>query len=130
MVRCCAMLALGLGLLGCGADPEPKTLPGGSTGAQCPEGANLSYESFGAPFFEAYCTRCHSSKNVGPARHGAPEGYDWDDLSVIRAHASQIDAAAAAGPRVSNLSMPPSDPLPTMIERGRLGQWLACEFGN
>lgn len=130
LVGCCAKVALGLALMSCSSDPELKTLSDGSTGAECPEGANLTYESFGAPFFASYCTRCHSSAHVGAARHGAPEGYDWDDLAGIRVHAIQIDAVAASGPRISNMSMPPSDPLPTLGERARLGQWLACEFGN
>jgi hypothetical protein len=123
-------VALGLGLFGCSSDPELKTLPNGSTGAECPEGSTLTYEGFAAPFFASYCTRCHSSGNVGSARRGAPEGYDWDDRESIRAHAIQIDAAAAAGPRVTNDMMPPGAPLPTPTERARLGQWLACEYGN
>jgi uncharacterized membrane protein len=123
-------VALGLGLLGCSSDPEPKRLPNGSSGAECPEGSTLSYETFAAPFFASYCTRCHSSANVGSARRGAPEGYDWDNRESIRAHAIQIDAAAASGPLASNDMMPPGDPVPTEVERQRLGQWLACEYGN
>jgi uncharacterized membrane protein len=130
VVSSCALLAIGLSLLGCSSDPDPKTLPHGTTGAECPEGSTLSYESFGKSFFATYCTRCHSSANVGSARRGAPEGYDWDDLAKIRAHASQIDSVAAAGPLVSNTVMPPGDPLPTAAQRARLGEWLACEFGN
>jgi uncharacterized membrane protein len=116
--------------LGCSSDPESKTLPNGSSGAECPEGSSLTYESFAVGFFTRYCTRCHSTSNVGTARRGAPEGYDWDDLASIRAHAAQIDSVAAAGPRASNDVMPPGDPRPTAAERARLGQWLACEFGN
>jgi uncharacterized membrane protein len=130
LVGCCVVVALGLGLLGCGSEPESKTLPNGTSGAECPAGSTLSYETFAAPFFATYCTRCHSSATVGTARRGAPEGYDWDNLATIRAHASQIDAVAAAGPVASNDTMPPGDPLPTADERARLGHWLACAFGN
>jgi uncharacterized membrane protein len=116
--------------LGCSSDPESKTLPNSTSGAECPEGSTLTYESFAQPFFASYCTRCHSTGNVDAARRGAPVGYDWDDRESIRAHAVQIDAAAAAGPRASSDVMPPGDPRPTAAERARLGQWLACEFGN
>jgi hypothetical protein len=126
----CAALTLALGLFGCSSEPDSQTLPNGSTGAVCPPGSPLSYEGFATTFFTSYCTRCHSTANVGTARRGAPAGYDWDDLASIAAHAREIDAAAAAGPRGTNEVMPPGDPRPTGAERSQLGQWLACEFGN
>ena len=99
---------------------------GTSTGAICPSGSNLSYQSFGQSFMGAYCTRCHSSTVAGGARQGAPSGADFDTIGGIRAYLNLVDAHAAAGPAAVNDGMPPSPPRPTNPERFQLGEWLAC----
>jgi uncharacterized membrane protein len=94
----------------------------------CRAGSTLTYDGFAAPFFSDYCTHCHSMSLSGTARNGAPAGHNWDDYDSIAAHASEIDRAAAYGPKAMNDFMPPEEPRPTAAERTRLGEWLACEF--
>lgn len=119
-------LALIGSLFAC-SDPPPK--PSGATGSVCPASSTLTYEGFARGFFDTYCVRCHSTTTSGPFRQGAPIGLDWDDYGSIQAHASDIDAVAAAGPRATNTIMPKAEPRPSLGERLQLGQWLACEFG-
>ena len=96
-----------------------------SSGASCPEDSELTYESFGKDFVGKYCLRCHTSGLTGPDRV-APVGHDFDDLEAIRMDAHAIDQQAASGPLASHSNMPPNDPFPAMLQRQRLGQWLAC----
>jgi cytochrome c5 len=108
-------------------DPPPAAAPPGlSTGSTCPSSSTLTYENFGTDFFARYCTRCHSETLVGAERHGAPGGYNWDDIEAVREHAAEIDKMAAAGPDRTNTTMPPSVPRPLDEERLNLGEWLAC----
>jgi hypothetical protein len=107
----------------CGGEDEE----GSETGATCPADSTLTYESFGAPFFDAYCTRCHSSEVAVPDRGGAPTDVNFDTLDGILAEADEIDEVAAAGPDAVNTFLPPSDPRPSEAERRQLGEWLACE---
>lgn len=117
--------ALWLVTAGCESEP-PVALFGPPTGATCPEGSTLTYEGFGRPFMEAYCTRCHDSALVGAARNGAPNFHDFDTLNGIRAVADHIDETTAAGPSATNQSMPPDGSIPSLEERWQLGEWLAC----
>jgi uncharacterized membrane protein len=107
-------------------DPIGNQEPGPSTGSTCPSQQTLTYENFGRGFLENYCTRCHSSELSGSARHGAPSGYDWDDIESVRSHSAIIDKMAAAGPDAVNMTMPPNAPRPTLEEREQLGEWLEC----
>lgn len=109
--------------VGCGGDDDHD---GSGSGATCPTTQTLTYEGFGKPFMEKYCTRCHSTTKKGDARLGAPADHDFDDVLTIRALAEHIDEHAAAGPAATNKEMPPSAPVPTMEERLQLGEWLAC----
>lgn len=122
-------LALGLLLAGCPREPHERMRSRdlGPSEASCPEGSTLTYDTFGRAFFESYCTRCHASTLVGgTARNGAPDGYDFDSIAGVLAHADEIDAAAAAGPERINEFMPLSAPRPSDAERDMLGEWLAC----
>lgn len=107
---------------------------GPPTGATCPtDRSALTYETFGKSFMTTYCTRCHSTtlKSI-EARMGAPDGHDFDLLAGISPVYEHIDRKAASGPAATNELMPPasdSGPKPSMAERVKLGQWLACEFG-
>ena len=112
-------------LAACGG-PSPTP-----TGALCPPGSTLTYQNFGKPFMEEYCTRCHSSTLVGDARHGAPVFHDFDTLVGILNVGSHVDEEAAAGPDAINTLMPDdNEAAPTEAERFQLGEWLACEVGR
>lgn len=125
-------LALGVLLLGsqmghgdgCCAGEEP--IFGPPTESTCPPGSTLTYNNFGKPFMEHYCTRCHSSELTGAARHGAPSFHDFDTLFGIKAVHEHIDETTAAGPAAVNEGMPQDPPSPTLMERYQLGEWIAC----
>jgi hypothetical protein len=108
---------------GCG---DHSHLFGPPTESICPTDSTLTYESFGRPFMEAYCTRCHHSEREGADRMGAPAYHDFDTLFGIRAVSHHIDETAAAGPAAVNEMMPPSGDRPTLDERYQLGEWIAC----
>lgn len=112
---------------GCGGSDSREPMP---TGATCPPGSTLSYESFGEPFMEAYCTRCHASDLVGADRNGAPADHNFDSLAGILAEADHIDSYAAAGPDAVNTLMPPDGDAPDDPERVELGEWLACQLAS
>jgi uncharacterized membrane protein len=121
-MRSARRLAMLVVLAGCGGEP----LFGPPTQSVCPEGSTLTYESFGKPFMETYCTSCHSSELSGTMRNGAPRFHDFDTLVGIRAVANHIDETTAAGPNATNEGMPPEAPFPTLEERQQLGEWIAC----
>lgn len=109
---------------GCCAGEE--SVFGPPTESTCPPGSPLTYNNFGKPFMERYCTRCHHSELTGAARQGAPSFHDFDTLFGIRAVSDHIDQTTAAGPAATNTGMPPASPEPTMMERLQLGEWIAC----
>jgi len=110
---------------GCGGEAE-----GVPTQSVCPPGSTLTYDTFGRPFMESYCTRCHSSTLSGSARMGAPEFHDFDTRNGIIAVAEHVDEYAGAGPAAVNTIMPPSGARPAEAERRQLGEWLACELAT
>lgn len=101
---------------------------GTPTGSTCPTIAPPTYATFGQQFFTDYCTGCHSANATN--RHDAPDDQNFDTEAQIRAHADDIDLAAAAGPNATNTDMPdlsgPVHTSPTLDERKALGQYLAC----
>ena len=109
-------------LVGCKEEP----LFGPPTESECPQGSTLTYDNFGKPFMEKYCTSCHHSDLTGSARMGATPFHDFDTIYGIRAVSEHIDFTSAAGPAATNDSMPPDDPFPTLMERKQLGEWIAC----
>jgi len=117
-----ATLVGALAVAACADDP----LFGPPTESVCPPGSALTYDNFGKPFMEAYCTRCHSSELMGAARMGAPSFHDFDSRFGVAAVADHIDETTAFGPAAENHSMPPTGPRPTDAERRQLGEWLAC----
>ena len=117
-----SLLLVLLALAACG---RPDPIPTGST---CPPDNTLTYDNFGAPFMESYCTRCHDQDKHGAERHGAPIYHDFDTLYGILVVASHVDREAAAGPNAINRLMPYDGDKPTDDERYQLGQWLACEI--
>ena len=124
--RICAALAVGLlGVAACSSEDAALPTP---SGASCPSDSTLSYEGFGQPFMDSYCTRCHASTLHGADRQGAPLFHDFDSLNGILVVADHVDEYAAAGPDSVNEVMPPDGATPTMAERQQLGEWLACEL--
>ena len=117
------LLATQMGHGGCGGEEE---IFGPPTQSTCPDGSTLTYNNFGKPFMEKYCTRCHSSELVGAARHGAPSFHDFDTLFGIKAVSDHIDETTAAGPAAVNDGMPNDGAQPTRAERFQLGEWIAC----
>ena len=97
--------------------------PGKLTVAErpCPPHSELSYESFGAPFFSNWCQGCHGSARGAGERQGAPPQVSFDDAAAVRAQASAIWRRAAD----DNATMPPVGGPPPEL-RVQLGEWLAC----
>ena len=122
-MRIALLLAVSTALTACGGG-DGGVAP---TGATCPAGSTLTYESFGADFMDAYCLRCHSAEVEIRDRGGAPIDVNFDTLEDILRHAADIDRLAAAGPDSVNTFMPPSGDEPSEDERRQLGEWLACE---
>jgi hypothetical protein len=104
-----ALLTAALAVPACDRDNDDDE-GGPPTGADCPPRS----------------TRCHASSRAGAQRHGAPRGYDFDTVAGVRKHLDDIDRMAAAGPDATNAIMPPNGPRPSVAERRKLGEWLAC----
>jgi hypothetical protein len=112
---------------------------GPPTETVCAPDSTLTYESFGKPFMEKYCTSCHAEDLRGVQRNGAPSFHDFDTLFGVRAVSDHIDETAGAGPAATNTGMPPEEcpstpggplnrdcPKPTLAERKQLAVWIAC----
>ena len=109
---------------GCCSD---SSVLGPPTKSTCPpQGTSLTYNNFGKPFMESYCTRCHDSNKMGEMRQGAPAYHDFDTLIGIKQVSNHVDETAASGPEATNLAMPPDGAKPTLAERQMLGEWIAC----
>jgi uncharacterized membrane protein len=85
-----------------------------------PEGTQLRYGSFGAPFMDSYCQSCHGSQSTD--RRGAPGEFIFDSVEQIQRHSARIFVRSAA----DNNSMPPGPDDPSEEERQKLAEWLAC----
>lgn len=110
-------MKIALVLLLAACDPPPMTIDE----YPCPStGTPLTYASFGRGFLDENCNSCHSAQ--AGYRHGAPEGFHFDTLDEIHAHASRI-FVRAAGP---NVTMPPGPDDPPSDARQQLADWLAC----
>ncbi|MBL0219872.1 MAG: hypothetical protein IPQ07_39155 [Myxococcales bacterium] len=112
------------------------------TGTVCPDPdpGTLTYDNFGKPFMEKYCTWCHAADIPRSQRNGAPIYHDYDSLLGVLETPDHIDEQAGSGPDASNDFMPPgrcpsvaggslskSCAQPTEEERQQLAQWIACE---
>jgi mono/diheme cytochrome c family protein len=106
-------------LSGCGGGKE--------TGTTCPPGGTtLTYQNFGQSFMGTYCLRCHNSALTGSARKDAPSDLNFNTVEEIRAEADEIDEQAGASADVTNEEMPPDGEKPTVEDRRKLAEWLAC----
>jgi hypothetical protein len=103
---------------------------GPNSGAECPDNSTLTYANFAQGFFSSYCLRCHSSQLTGAARMGAPGDHNFDTLAEIELLSMHIDQLAASGPDSTNETMPPSNPKPSLADRKKLGEWMACGFNE
>jgi uncharacterized membrane protein len=108
------------------AGDEEAPTGGLPTGATCPPGSDLTYDSFGRQFFSDYCTRCHSTSVTGAARMNAPLDHNFDTLDGVKQEIEHVDEVAAAGPDSTNTLMPPDGKKPSAEERLKLGEWIAC----
>ncbi len=107
-----------LTLVGCGG--------GKPTGATCPTGSTVTYTNFGQTFMSSYCLRCHNEAVTGSARKGAPTDVNFNTLDEIKAKSKDIDENAGASASVTNTEMPPDGDKPTLDDRKKLAEWLAC----
>ncbi len=122
-------------LVACGGTPT-------ATGTVCPDPdpGTLTYENFGKPFMEKYCTWCHAEDIPRSKRNGAPIYHDFDTLLGVMQVTDHVDEQTGIGPEASNHFMPP-DRCPTVAggeansdcakptdeERRQLAEWIACE---
>ena len=110
-----------------GGDSEKPVGP--LTGAKCPSsGSTLTYDNFAKKFFSDYCLTCHSEKVTGDARMKAPADHNFDTFADIDLLHNHIDQMAGSGPDHTNVTMPPAAATkkPTMEERQKLSEWIAC----
>ena len=123
------------GAVGCGGDDDDHDHDdnghggqvGPPTGTECPDGGTeLTYESFGRPFVQQYCLRCHSASVQEGDRNGAPDDHNFDTQAECETFADHMDQKAGSGPDSTNQAMPPNAPRPSMEEREQLAEWLAC----
>lgn len=103
-------------------DPLTEDQLASAADANC---AELTYENFGRPFFQAYCLRCHS-ETLGTdfARTDAPQGINFDTLESARPFINRIRLRAGI-----QGDMPPRPlvvPHPSDAQRIQLIQWLEC----
>jgi hypothetical protein len=130
-------LGLALALAACSDTPLPTPT---QTVCPDPDPGTLTWDNFGRPFMETYCTMCHSATLLRSARNGAPLFHDFDTLQGVLYLPEHIDEQAGSGPAASNSSMPPErcpstpgGPLsrdcarPSEEERQNLSLWVACE---
>jgi hypothetical protein len=109
----CHMGLLALLAPGCGTDTSKIALNsadgGDNDGSAAPscDPAPVTYASFGRTFVDTYCSSCHDFNQA-----------------LIQGTASLIYSVAVADG--DNSRMPPTDPLPTLDQRMRLGLWLNC----
>jgi uncharacterized membrane protein len=107
-----------LTLVGCGG--------GKATGATCPTGSTVTYTNFGQTFMSTYCLRCHNEALTGSARKDAPSDVNFNTVEQIRAKTKDIDEQAGASATVTNQEMPPDGEKPSVDDRKKLAEWLAC----
>ena len=110
-----SVLLFGVGLLRCSSTFESFEE------RLCPsDGSVLTYETFGEDFMTGWCQSCHGSSSGD--RRGAPGEYIFDTVEQIRRHKERIYVRSAG----SNTSMPPGPDDPSLDEREKLAEWLAC----
>ncbi len=119
------LLALGLMAVSACEPAVPGIVDGSDEG--CPPARRSEVISQGyfddtmvPTIFATYCSHCHWSGLTGDARHGAPEGLDYDDME------SAVSRNGATWFRVSTYNMPPMGRVPSLDEMAVLNEWLNC----
>jgi uncharacterized membrane protein len=105
-------------LSGCGGEATGVTCP--------PAGTTLTYQNFGNSFMSTYCLRCHNSALTGDARKDAPNDLNFNTVEEVRAESKDIDEQAGANATITNEEMPPDGEKPSVEDRRKLSEWLAC----
>ncbi|HVZ37515.1 MAG TPA: hypothetical protein VG963_34075 [Polyangiaceae bacterium] len=131
--RSIVLLAAILGLCACGSDKdddkdsdEDSEDVGPPSGAVCPTGSTVTFDKDIQPIITMYCIRCHSVNVPAAQRMGAPSDHNFDTEQGVLDAAKHIDESAAAGPNATNTMMPPNGAAPSLEERQKLGEYLAC----
>ncbi len=122
--------------VGVGCDSPTPT----ETTCPDPDPMTLTWDNFGRPFMEKYCTWCHDSSLTRSRRNGAPLYHDFETLLGVLKTPEHIDEQAGFGPNAENTFMPPdrcpsikggaltkSCQQPTDAERRQLAEWIVCE---
>ena len=125
--------------------PMPDPMTYGYTAATTPGCTGSAGDcNFGKTFMDAYCINCHASALPLSKRNGAPLFHDFDTFLGVLEVPDHIDQQTGHGPKANNDFMPgagtdgrcpsvaggPLDencPEPTVDERTKLSQWIACE---
>lgn len=106
-------------------DPPPLNIPNSPypvpSSLDCPTGTNLTWQNFGQQYLRRYCSGCHSAALSGSARHGAPDGMNFDFASD--ALAFRVDMVLHAAN--DGAKMPPGVSVPRE-ERSLFREWLKC----
>jgi uncharacterized membrane protein len=118
-----AYFAVMLGIFAaCGGEDE-----GEPTSTACPTNSTVSYEKDVAPFMTAYCTSCHATSVPVNQRQGAPRDHNFETEAGVLKEGEHVDEEAGADLTVTNTTMPPKGyPAPSVEERRKLSEWLAC----
>ena len=109
-------------------EPEvPGVVDGSEDGCAADRKAEVSSQEYFdqtmvPTIFEPYCSFCHWSSLTGDARHGAPEGLDYDQFD------SATSRNGATWFRVRTYNMPPMGRVPNLEEMAVLNEWLNCTF--
>jgi uncharacterized membrane protein len=117
-----ACLAGSLALLACSDEDLGK-----QTDTACPTGSTVTYPNDIEPFMTKYCVTCHAKSVPVSSRNGAPTDHNFETESGVLAEATHVDQEAGASASVTNTEMPPKGfPAPSVEERKKLSEWLAC----
>jgi len=111
---------------GCSPDSPLDFLmdPAAGRGVDCAT-VRLSYETFGAPFLQEYCLRCHRvTRETDLQRLDAPQGIDFDTLGLALEFKKRIRLRAAELGDMPPRLMPV--PKPSREERIQLADWIDC----
>jgi len=95
----------------------------------------LTYDNFGKPFMENWCTGCHSKSIPGDAnlcsmgmpdmRQCAPVGIDFDTQADVQNYKDMIAAHSTGDMTMVAKPMPPAGG-PQQTDRDQLAEWLTC----
>ncbi|MCG3172159.1 MAG: hypothetical protein GMKNLPBB_00305 [Myxococcota bacterium] len=115
-----AMAAAVALLSACGDKEEPFQLADGGGAGDAASAGAITWELNVKPFVEKHCLSCHSEKNQGPSRLGAPPAVNFSTYEQAKQNAPAGSAAVLAG------RMPPGG-IP-QGERDILQRWINAGY--